>query len=91
SYIGRYAHCQARLGNALVLSQEIDEAARVLADAATLASRCPSPRLLGEIRSARTRMQPWQSTQAVTTLDAQLQACGLAPNSPSTNAASRHA
>ena len=79
SYVGRYAHCQARLGNALVLSREIDEAARVLAEAATLASQSPSPRLLDEIRTARTRMQPWHTTPAVTTLDAQLQEYGLAP------------
>jgi len=78
SYVG-YAHCQARLGNALVLSKEIDEAARVLADAATLASQSPSPRLLEEIHTARTRMQPWQNTPAVKTLDVQLRACGLAP------------
>ncbi|MGH3941454.1 MAG: hypothetical protein ACRDTG_23055 [Pseudonocardiaceae bacterium] len=65
--------------NALALCQEIDEAARVLADAAILASRCPSHRLLEEIRSARVRMQPWQTTHAVKTLNTQLRACGLTP------------
>lgn len=78
-YVHQYAECTVRLGNALVLCEEIDEAARVLADAASVASQSPSRRLLGEIRDARAHLQPWQATQAVKTLDAQLQACGLAP------------
>ena len=78
-YGGYYAWCTLRLGNALVLCEEIDEAARVLADAATVASQSPSTRLLEDIHAARTRLQPWQGTPAVTTLDAQLHARGLTP------------
>ncbi len=72
-YVHDYAHCEVRLGNALVLSKEITEAARVLGDAASL-----SPRLTAELHATRALMQPWESTPAVTTLDAQLEAYGLA-------------
>jgi hypothetical protein len=51
TYVGSYARCQVRLGNALVLSSEIDEAARVLGEAASHASL--SPRLIKELHAAR--------------------------------------
>jgi transcriptional regulator with XRE-family HTH domain len=78
----RYAQCEVKLGKALMLSQEITEAARVLGDAASLASL--SPRLTAELHATRALMQPWDSTQAVTTLDAQLEAYGLRPTAAST-------
>jgi transcriptional regulator with XRE-family HTH domain len=74
-YVHDYAYCEVKLSNALVLSQEITEAAHVLGDAASLASL--SPRLTAELQATRALMQPWESTQAVTTLDAQLEAYGL--------------
>ncbi len=77
SFRGLYAHCQVRLATALVLCEEIDEAARILGAAAGTASTSPSPRLTADLRTARARLQPWQGTHAVTTLDAQLAACGL--------------
>jgi len=77
TYVGGYAHCQIRLGHALVLSQDISEAARVLGDAASYASL--SPRLTQELHTTRTLIQPWQGTPAVNTLDAQLEAYGLLP------------
>jgi transcriptional regulator with XRE-family HTH domain len=77
TYVGGYAHCQIRLGHALVLSRDISEAARVLGDAARYASL--SPRLTHELHATRALIQPWQGTLAVTTLDAQLEACGLLP------------
>jgi DNA-binding XRE family transcriptional regulator len=80
SYVHDYAHCEVKLGKALVLSKEITEAARVLGDAASLASL--SPRLTAELHATRALMQPWESTQAVTTLDAQLEAYGLGPGVP---------
>jgi hypothetical protein len=70
--VHQYAHCEVKLGNALVLSNEITEAARVLGDAASLANL--SPRLTAELHAVRALMQPWEGTQAVTTLDAQLEA-----------------
>ncbi|MGH3866013.1 MAG: helix-turn-helix domain-containing protein [Pseudonocardiaceae bacterium] len=76
-YVHSYAHCEVRLGKALVLSQEITEAARVLGDAASLASL--SPRLTAELHAVRALMQPWENTHAVTTLDAQLEEYGLRP------------
>ncbi|MGH3807397.1 MAG: hypothetical protein ACRDRU_12350, partial [Pseudonocardiaceae bacterium] len=72
-YVHDSALCEVRLGHALVLSHDITEAARVLGDAASLAHL--SPRLTAELHTARALMQPWASTQAVTTLDAQLHAC----------------
>lgn len=75
TYIGGYARCQVRLGYALVLSQDITEAARVLGDAAPHAHLYP--RLTAEFHTARALMQPWQHTQAVTTLDDQLHTYGL--------------
>lgn len=80
-YVYRYAQCEVKLGKALVFSQEITEAARVLGDAASLASL--SPRLTAELHATRALMQPWESTQAVTTLDAQLEAYGLRPTAAS--------
>jgi hypothetical protein len=59
------------LGNAHLQSGEIDEAARVVGDAAGLAAQTRSARLVKELRSTRARMQPWQGTQAVSVLDRQ--------------------
>lgn len=77
TYVGRYALCEVRLGHALVLSHEINEAARILGDAASHAHLFP--RLTGEFHAARTLMQPWENTHAVKTLDTQLHAYGLLP------------
>lgn len=77
SYVGRYTLCQVRLGHSLVLSKDITEAARVLGEAAAQAHLYP--RLMAELHTARGLMQPWENTHAVTTLDAQLHACGLLP------------
>jgi transcriptional regulator with XRE-family HTH domain len=77
TFVGSYARCQVRLGHALVLTRDIDEAARLLGDAASHASL--SPRLTAELHTTRALMQPWDNTRAVATLDAQLQACGLTP------------
>jgi tetratricopeptide (TPR) repeat protein/transcriptional regulator with XRE-family HTH domain len=77
TYVGGYTRCQVRLGYALVLSHDITEATRVLGDAAPQAHLYP--RLTAEFHTARALMQPWQHTHAVTTLDAQLEACRLTP------------
>jgi len=77
AYVGNYARCEIRLANALVRSREVTEAARVLGDAAGRASL--SPRLTAELQAVRVLMRPWDDTQTVTTLDAQLEACGLMP------------
>lgn len=77
SYVGLYALCEVRLGTALILARDIDEAARVLSDVATKAHLFP--RLAADLHTARTQMQPWANTHAVKTLDDQLHACGLLP------------
>jgi transcriptional regulator with XRE-family HTH domain len=81
-YVHDYAHCEMNLGKALVLSKEITEAARVLGDAASFASL--SPRLTVKLQAIRALMQPWENTQAVATLDAQLETYGLRPTTAST-------
>ncbi len=83
SFRGSYARCQVRLATALVLCEEIDEAARILGAAAGTASASPSPRLTAELCTARAQLQPWQRTYAVKTLDAQLAACGVVGPNPS--------
>ncbi|MBV8541784.1 MAG: helix-turn-helix domain-containing protein [Pseudonocardiales bacterium] len=77
AYVGSYARCEIRLGNALVRSKEITEAACVLGAVARFASL--SPRLTAELHAVRALMRPWDDTQAVTTLDDQLDAYGLSP------------
>jgi hypothetical protein len=75
THVQRYTRCQIRLGHALILDGEISEAARVLGDAAAHAHL--SPRLTQELHATRALMQPWATTHAVTTLDAQLHTYGL--------------
>lgn len=77
TYVGGYAHCQVRLGHALVLTREITEAAHVLGDAASHASLYP--RLTQDLHTVRVLMHPWEHTPAVRTLDTQLEAYGLIP------------
>ncbi|MGH3866004.1 MAG: helix-turn-helix domain-containing protein [Pseudonocardiaceae bacterium] len=81
-YVHASVLCEMRLGHALVLSHDIAEAARVLGDAASLATL--SPLLTAKLHATRALMQPWAGTQAVTTLDAQLHACGLLPTTRTT-------
>ncbi|MGH3818097.1 MAG: hypothetical protein ACRDRE_10125 [Pseudonocardiaceae bacterium] len=83
SFRGMHARCQVRLATALVLCEEIAEAARVLGAAAGTASASPSPRLTADLRTTRAQLQPWQGTHAVKTLDAQLAACGVRTPNPS--------
>lgn len=79
SYVTNVASCMLFLGKAHLQSGEIEEAARVVGDAAELAAKTRSVRLVTELRATRTRMRPWQDTQAVSALDDQLRAYGLAP------------
>ncbi|MGH3814508.1 MAG: helix-turn-helix domain-containing protein [Pseudonocardiaceae bacterium] len=78
SFADGYAVCTLHLGNARLQSGEINEAARVVGDAAGLAAQTRSARLVRELHATRARLQPWQNTQAVSVLDEQLVACGLA-------------
>lgn len=76
-FVGSRAFCMLYLGNAYLQSSEVDEAARVVGNAAGLVAQTRSARLVEELRATRTRMRPWQSTQAVKTLDDRLVSFGL--------------
>ncbi len=76
-YVGGHARAQIRSSAALLANVEVDEACRLLGEAADRAVRCPSERLTGELRAVRTDMAPYAQTRAVRDLDARLAACGL--------------
>ncbi len=65
------------LSEAYVQCKEIDEAARLLGDAADIAVCNSSARLIERLEQAHASMQPWQHTTAVRTLDERLAAYGL--------------
>lgn len=77
SFARDFAFYTLCLGKALTLSQEIDEAATAIAEAAILATQNGSTRLIKELHTARAAMQPWQETRAVRELDEQLVGLGL--------------
>ncbi|MDQ4032893.1 MAG: helix-turn-helix transcriptional regulator [Actinomycetota bacterium] len=77
SFVDGYAVCTLHLGNAHLQSGEIDEAARVIGSAASLAAQTRSARLTKEVQATRARMRSWQDTQAVRALDEQLVQCGF--------------
>ncbi len=77
SFTGDLAFCLLRLGTAHLRSGEVDEAARVVGDAALLATRAPSSRLLTDVRATRAHMRPWQGVPALDALDERLAAYGL--------------
>ncbi|MCA1604897.1 MAG: hypothetical protein LC775_05345, partial [Acidobacteria bacterium] len=81
SFMDGYAVCTLHLGNALLQSGEIAEAALVVGDAAGLAVQTRSARLVKELRTTRTRMRPWQNSQHVKMLDDQLATYGLVTSS----------
>lgn len=81
SFMNNRAFCTLFLGNAYLQCDEIEEAARVIGDAAGLAAQTRSTRLMKELRTTRTQMQPWRDNPAVKTLDDQLVTYGLAPSS----------
>jgi len=55
----------------------VGEAARVIGEGALLATKNRSARLAGEVKAARSRMQPWRDTPEVRELDERLRECGL--------------
>ncbi|MGH2351430.1 MAG: helix-turn-helix domain-containing protein [Chloroflexota bacterium] len=77
SFISGRAFCTLRLGTARLLSGEVAEAAQVIGEGASLAARIRSARLIGEVKAARDRMQPWKDTRAVRELDERLVAMGV--------------
>lgn len=79
SFVGARAFTTLRLATARLRSGEIDEAARTTGDGAMLATRNRSVRLTKEVQATRARLQPWQDTPAVKTLDEQLAGMGFTP------------
>lgn len=81
SFMDGQAVCALHLGNSALQSGEIEEAARVVGDAADLATHTHSARLIKELRTTRANMQPWKETLAVKALDDRLTSYGLVMNS----------
>lgn len=77
SYTRNVALATVNLGIARIQSNEIDEAARLLGDAAEIAAHNSSARLVGLLKQARARMQPSKHTAAVRALDERLMTYGL--------------
>jgi hypothetical protein len=65
------------LSEAYVLCTEIDEAARLLGDAAAMAAANSSARLIDRLVQARAGLQTWQDTAAVRALDERLGEYGV--------------
>jgi hypothetical protein len=78
SYARNVAFTTVELGQAYILSNEIDEAARLLGDAGEIAACNSSARLVRQLEQARADIQPWQLTTAVRTLDDRLASYDLA-------------
>jgi hypothetical protein len=65
------------LGQAYILSRDIDQAAATLASVANLVAQNRTNRLTKKLRTTRSNLQPWQDTRAVKALDEKLEECGL--------------
>ena len=75
--VGGLAFCNLRLGTARLLCGEVEEAARLIGEGALLATTYRSARLTNEVKTARSRLQPWHNTTAVKELDEGLRGMGL--------------
>jgi len=76
-YVSGHARAQIRSSAALLVNAEVDEACRLLGEAADRVVRCPSERLTGELRAVRADLAPYAQTRAVRDFDARLATCGL--------------
>jgi len=65
------------LGQAYVLSKDIDQAAAILGDVANLVAQNQTDRLTKKLHTTRSSLQPWRDTRAVRELDEKLEECGL--------------
>ncbi len=77
SYVDGYALCTLHLGNSYLQTGEVEEAARVIGSAASLAAQNRQARLVTELYTTRARMQPWEGTQAARDLDEWLVGVGF--------------
>ena len=81
SFVRNHALSAVHLANAYIQSREIEGATRVLGDAADLAGRNRSPRLVKLLLRSRDRLKPWKQTVAVQALDERLSAYGWGASS----------
>ena len=77
SFTHGLAYCTLRLGTARLLSGEVEEATHLIGEGALLAARIRSARLTNEVKTARSRMEPWKDTSAVKALDERLMGMGF--------------
>ncbi len=66
------------LARARARSGEVNESVRLLGEAADIAARNSSTRLITRLQQGRAELQSWQHTTAVRELDDRLVSCGLA-------------
>lgn len=71
------AYAELRLSNAHLQCVEVEEAARVLGDAAALAAVNRSTRLKKEVHTTRSLMKPWEPVDAIKALDDKLTSYSL--------------
>jgi hypothetical protein len=71
------AYCMLRLGTARLLAGDVEEAARLIGEAALLATKNRSARLTKAVQTARARLGPWRETRAVRELDERMGGVGL--------------
>jgi len=77
SYTRHVALTTVNLARAYAQSDEVDEAARLLGDAAEIAAGNSSARLVTALRRGRADLRPWADTATVRTLDDRLASCGV--------------
>jgi hypothetical protein len=67
-----------RIGSAYLASGEIDQAAKLVSQAARLAAQNGSARLVEEFRTTCGHLRPWAKTRPVREMDEQVISYGLA-------------
>lgn len=77
SYTRHVALTTVDLARAYAQSDEVDEAARLLGDAAEIAAGNSSARLVTRVRQGRADLRPWANTATVRALDDRLASCGV--------------
>jgi transcriptional regulator with XRE-family HTH domain len=77
SFVRNRAFTMSYLSTAYAAADQIEDAADCLGDAALLATRNHSARLVKQVRSTRAGLAPWADSRAVRRLDERLQAYGL--------------
>jgi tetratricopeptide (TPR) repeat protein len=84
AFVRARAFSLLELGNAHVRQREIEAAAAIFAEAAELATRNNSGRLVDSLRESRAMLTPWAAEHAVRELDQHLVAHGFMMGSSST-------